>query len=100
MRTRLIYNPTSGQETMKKNIAEILDVLEGFGHETLLSQQQLMNILQKMKQDELQKLDLNSLLQQVVMVRLMKLLMELHHLKIGPNWRSFQQERPMILHVL
>ena len=34
MRTRLIYNPTSGQETMKKNIAEILDVLEGFGHET------------------------------------------------------------------
>jgi diacylglycerol kinase (ATP) len=34
MRTRLIYNPTSGQETMKKNIAEILDVLENFGHET------------------------------------------------------------------
>lgn len=34
MKTRLIYNPTSGQEAMKKNIAEILDVLEGFGHET------------------------------------------------------------------
>ena len=34
MKTRLIYNPTSGQETMKKNIAEILDVLENFGHET------------------------------------------------------------------
>ena len=26
MRTRLIYNPTSGQETMKKNIAEIPDI--------------------------------------------------------------------------
>jgi diacylglycerol kinase (ATP) len=34
MKARLIYNPTSGQETMKKNIAEILDVLEGFGYET------------------------------------------------------------------
>ena len=34
MRTRLIYNPTSGQEKMKKNIAEILNVPEKFGHET------------------------------------------------------------------
>lgn len=34
MKARLIYNPTSGQETMKKNIAEILDILEGFGYET------------------------------------------------------------------
>lgn len=34
MKTRLIYNPTSGQETMKKNIAEILNILENFGHET------------------------------------------------------------------
>ncbi|GFH43168.1 diacylglycerol kinase [Lactococcus hodotermopsidis] len=34
MKARLIYNPTSGQETMRKNIAEILDVLESFGYET------------------------------------------------------------------
>lgn len=34
MKTRLIYNPTSGQEVMAKNIAEILDTLENFGHET------------------------------------------------------------------
>ncbi len=33
-RARLIYNPTSGQEIMKKNVAEVLDVLEGFGYET------------------------------------------------------------------
>ena len=28
-RARLIYNPTSGQEIMKKNVAEVLDILEG-----------------------------------------------------------------------
>ncbi len=30
-RARLIYNPTSGQEIIKKNIAEVLDVLENIG---------------------------------------------------------------------
>ena len=33
-RARLIYNPTSGQEIMKKNIADVLDVLEDVGYET------------------------------------------------------------------
>ncbi|WP_366254831.1 diacylglycerol kinase family protein, partial [Streptococcus suis] len=33
-RARLIYNPTSGQEIMKKNVAEVLDILEGYGYET------------------------------------------------------------------
>ncbi|HFI0236594.1 TPA: diacylglycerol kinase family lipid kinase [Streptococcus suis] len=33
-RARLIYNPTSGQEIMKKNVAEVLDILEGSGYET------------------------------------------------------------------
>lgn len=33
-RARLIYNPTSGQEIMKKKIAEVLDVLEDIGYET------------------------------------------------------------------
>lgn len=33
-RARLIYNPTSGQEIIKKNIAEVLDVLENIGYET------------------------------------------------------------------
>lgn len=33
-RARLIYNPTSGQEIMKKKVAEVLDILEGFGYET------------------------------------------------------------------
>ncbi|MGT2714960.1 diacylglycerol kinase family lipid kinase [Streptococcus respiraculi] len=33
-RARLIYNPVSGQEIMKKNVAEVLQILEGFGYET------------------------------------------------------------------
>lgn len=33
-RARLIYNPTSGQEIMKKNVADVLEILEGFGYET------------------------------------------------------------------
>ncbi|MGT2932454.1 diacylglycerol kinase family lipid kinase [Streptococcus catagoni] len=34
MRARLIYNPTSGQEIMKKNVAEVLNILESYGYET------------------------------------------------------------------
>lgn len=33
-KARLIYNPTSGQEIMKKNVADVLNILEGFGYET------------------------------------------------------------------
>lgn len=33
-RARLIYNPSSGQEIMKKHVADVLDILEGFGYET------------------------------------------------------------------
>ncbi|MFD1465289.1 diacylglycerol kinase [Lapidilactobacillus mulanensis] len=34
MRARLIYNPTSGHETMLRNIGEILNILERAGYET------------------------------------------------------------------
>lgn len=33
-RARLIYNPTSGQEIMKKNVAEVLHIFESYGYET------------------------------------------------------------------
>lgn len=33
-RARLIYNPTSGQEMMKKNVADVLNLLESYGYET------------------------------------------------------------------
>ena len=32
-RARLIYNPSSGQEIMKKNVADVLDRLEAYGYE-------------------------------------------------------------------
>lgn len=32
-RARLIYNPVSGQEMMKKHVADVLHILEGFGYE-------------------------------------------------------------------
>ncbi|MFC6995402.1 diacylglycerol kinase family lipid kinase [Streptococcus loxodontisalivarius] len=32
-RARLIYNPSSGQEIMKKNVADVLDILESYGFE-------------------------------------------------------------------
>ncbi|MBB5888035.1 diacylglycerol kinase [Lactovum miscens] len=34
MKARLIYNPTSGQELIKKSIADILNELESYGYET------------------------------------------------------------------
>ncbi|EHJ56094.1 YegS//BmrU family lipid kinase [Streptococcus urinalis FB127-CNA-2] len=34
LKARLIYNPTSGQEIMKKNVAEVLNILESYGYET------------------------------------------------------------------
>ena len=33
MKARLIYNPTSGNESILKNVADILDVLEQAGYE-------------------------------------------------------------------
>jgi len=32
-RARVIYNPTSGKELIRKNLADILDVLERGGYE-------------------------------------------------------------------
>jgi len=61
-RARLIYNPTSGQEIIKKNIAEVLDVLEDVGYETsayqttpapLSAQKEAEKILQYLIQEEL-----------------------------------------------
>ena len=33
MKARLIYNPSSGNETILKSVADILDVLEAAGYE-------------------------------------------------------------------
>ncbi|MEG2938259.1 MAG: diacylglycerol kinase family protein, partial [Vagococcus sp.] len=34
MKARLIYNPTSGKEILKKNLADILNVMEQAGYES------------------------------------------------------------------
>ncbi|MCS4487781.1 diacylglycerol kinase family lipid kinase [Streptococcus sciuri] len=34
LKARLIYNPTSGQELMKRYVGEVLNILEGFGYES------------------------------------------------------------------
>ena len=59
-RARLIYNPTSGQEIIKQNIAEVLEVLESIGYETSAFQTKpnLNTCQPRKKQKELQKLAL------------------------------------------
>ncbi len=47
-RARLIYNPTSGQEIMKKNVAEVLDILE----------EPFFQVLRRWSQEQLSALDL------------------------------------------
>lgn len=48
-RARLIYNPTSGQEIMKKNVAEVLDILEGLALKRQPFKQHQMRTQQKMR---------------------------------------------------
>ena len=58
MKARLIYNPTSGQEIIKKYIADILDKLEQYGYEPVLIKPQQNKIPQKKRRQEQQKLAL------------------------------------------
>lgn len=58
MKARLIYNPTSGQEIIKKHIADILDKLEQYGYEASAYQRQQNKIRLRKKQHEQRKLDL------------------------------------------
>ena len=51
-KARLIYNPTSGQEIIKKNIAEVLDVLEDVAMKLALIKRLQNHFLPKMKQKE------------------------------------------------
>ena len=51
-KARLIYNPTSGQEIIKKNIAEVLDVLEDVAMKPAPIKRLQNHFLPKMKQKE------------------------------------------------
>ena len=48
-RARLIYNPTSGQEIMKKNVAEVLDILKVLALKRQPFKQHQMKTQQKMR---------------------------------------------------
>lgn len=55
-RARVIYNPTSGKELIRKNLADILDVLETGGYEASALPRPLRHFPLVMKQEEPAKL--------------------------------------------
>ncbi len=57
-RARLIYNPTSGHEVMKRSVADILDILEQAGYEASAYQTTPEEAQRKKKRHELLKMTL------------------------------------------
>ena len=98
-RARLIYNPTSGQEIMKKNVAEVLDILEGAGFEASAFQTTPDENSAKNEATRAAKAGFDLLLL-VVMVQSMRLFLGLPHSKIAHKWRLFQRGQQMTLHAL
>ena len=97
-RARLIYNPTSGQEIMKKNVAEVLDILEGAGFETSAFQTTPDENSAKMRPLVQQKQALIWLLRLVVMEQLMRLFLGSPLLINVLKWLLFPQGQQMTLH--
>ena len=89
-RARLIYNPTSGQEIMKKHVAEVLDIVENAGFETSAFQ---TTATPNSARDEAKRAAKTGF-------DLMKSLTELRHCIGGLGWLLFQLELQMILSVL
>lgn len=54
-KARVIYNPVAGKELMKKNLADILDVLEQAGFEASAFATTQKKIRRKTKHDASQK---------------------------------------------
>ena len=96
-RARLIYNPTSGQEIMKKNVAEVLDILEGAGFEASAFQTTPDENSAKNEATRAAKAGFDLLLQ-VAMEQSMRLFLGLPYLKNAHKWQLFQRERQMTLH--
>ena len=97
-RARLIYNPTSGQEIMKKNVAEVLDILEGAGFEASAFQTTPDENSAKMRPLVQQKQALIWLLRLVVMEQLMRLFLGSPLLINVLKWLLFPQGQQMTLH--
>jgi hypothetical protein len=98
-RARLIYNPTSGQEIMKKNVAEVLDILEGAGFEASAFQTTPDENSAKNEATRAAKAGFDLLLQ-VEMEQSMRLFLGLPHSKSAHKWRLFQRGQQMTLHAL
>ena len=99
-RARLIYNPTSGQEIMKKNVAEVLDILEGAGFEASAFQTTPDENSAKNEATRAAKAGFDLSLLQVAMEQSMRLFLGLLHLKSAHKWRLFQRGQQMTLHAL
>ena len=97
-RARLIYNPTSGQEIMKKNVAEVLDILEGAGFEASAFQTTPDENSAKNEATRAAKAGFDLVMLLVAMVQSMRLFLGLPRLKNAHKWRLFQRERQMTLH--
>ena len=98
-RARVIYNPTSGKELIRKHLADILEVLEKAGYEASAFCDDCSPIL--CFRDEASRagkpgFDL-LLLQPEATEPLIEVVNGIAPLKSAPKWRSSQAEQPMIM---
>ena len=98
-KARLIYNPTSGQEIIKKNIAEVLDVLEDVGYETSAYQTTPEPFSAQNEAERAAKAGFDLIIAAVEMVRLTKWSMGSQVWKIVRRWPLFRPVPPMTMRV-
>ena len=98
-RARLIYNPTSGQEIMKKNVAEVLDILEGAGFEASAFQTTPDENSAKNEATRAAKAGFDLVIA-AGGDGTMRLFLGLPHSKNAHKWRLFQRGQQMTLHAL
>ncbi len=96
-RARLIYNPTSGNEGLKRFVPDILNIMEQAGYESSAFQTTPKPFSRVKKQSGLLKPALSSLWQQAAMGRSMKLSMGLRQPKSGLKWRLSLPVQRMIM---
>lgn len=100
MRARLIYNPTSGQEMMKKSVPEVLDILEGFGYETSAFQTTAEKHSALNEARRAAKAGFDLLIAAGGDGTINEVVNGIAPLKSVPRWLLSQQEQPMILREL
>ena len=98
-RARLIYNPTSGQEIIKKNIAEVLDVLEDVGWETSAYQTTPEPLSAQKEAERAAKAGFDLIIAAGGDGTINEVVNGVAPWKIGPVWPSSRQVRPMTTRV-